>query len=299
MSTVPRRGEVARKRDPQRESGSDQKERRFNVYHPLPFEKLDRLIDTSALRASLGVRIGEANSFLGRLGGTHRLLANDYQRIYFYHVRKTAGTSILYAFYGLAGDPYNIEEQLKYFRFAVRSGYRFVGMNPRLIRDGRYFFASSHLPKHQIVLPPSGTFHFTALRDPVARVISLYRYLSNAGADSAYASEAFDHEHAWAADGFEAFLDRVPRHDLLNQLFMFSKTGNVQEAASALAEMSCVIRTESLADDIVDLQRRLGVSIEVGMERRSDHHVDLSGGELDRLREMTDPEYQMIRDAAC
>ena len=95
--------------------------------------------------------------------------------------------SILYAFYGLAGDPYNIEEQLKYFRFAVRSGYRFVGMNPRLIRDGRYFFASSHLPKHQIVLPPSGTFHFTALRDPVARVISLYRYLSNAGADSAYA----------------------------------------------------------------------------------------------------------------
>ena len=51
--------------------------------------------------------------------------------------------------------------------------------------------------------------------------------------------------------------------------------------------MSCVIRTESLADDIVDLQRRLGVSIEVGMERRSDHHVDLSGGELDRLREMT------------
>jgi hypothetical protein len=272
----------------------DQEIRPLTIYHPLPFERFDRIIDTSGLRSSMGMRIGEAHAFIQRIKVSGALIANGYQRIYFHHVRKTAGTSIAYAFYGIAGDPYSIEEQLKYFRFAARSGYRYVGLNPRLIRNGDYFFASSHLPNHEISLPRCGTFSFTALRDPMERVISLYRYLSNPNADRLYASAAFAHEHAWAADGFGSFLDRIPRDHLLNQLYMFSGTGSVEEAVHALEGMSCVIRTETLTDDICDLQRRLGVSIQLGEERRSDHSVDLSRIEIDRLREMTEPEYAMI-----
>jgi Sulfotransferase family len=265
-----------------------------NAYHPLPFEKFDRIVDTSVLRSSLGMRIGEAHSLIQKMKVSGALIANDYQRIYFHHVRKTAGTSIAYAFYGVAGDPYTIEEQLKYFRFAARSGYRYVGLNPRLIAQGDYFFASSHLPNHEISLPRCGTFSFTVLRDPMERVISLYRYLSNPKADRLYASAAFDHEHAWAADGFESFLERVPKNHLLNQLYMFSRTGSVEEAVNALEGLSCVIRTETLTDDILGLQSRLGIPIQVGVERKSDHLVDLSRLEIDRLREMTESEYAMI-----
>jgi hypothetical protein len=265
----------------------------LNIYHPLPFEKFDRIVNTSGLRESMGIRVGELHS-LALQGKAPAHTFENYERAYFHHVRKTAGTSIAYAFYRLADDPYSIEQQLKFLRFAVRSGYRFVGLNPRLISKGHYFFGSSHLPTHQFTLPRSGTYSFTVLRDPVERVTSLYRYLSNPTADSQYASEAKDYERAWAADGFDSFLDRVPKEHLLNQLYMFSETGRVEEAADALDRMNLVIRTESLAEGVAQLQHDLGIVIDLGVERESKHKAELTDAEQRRLREVMEPEYDLL-----
>jgi hypothetical protein len=266
----------------------------MNLYRPLPFDKFDRVVDTSHLRSALGERIGEINSLISSFSAHKSLETSDYQRIYFYHVRKTAGTAIAYAFYRLGGDPYSIEEQLKYFTFASRSGYRFVGVNRHLIESGRYYFATSHMPKYELDLPRDGTFDFTVLRDPVERVLSLYRYLANPLADSSYATGALDHEYVWAADGFQTFLDRVPRQHLLNQLYMFSRTGDIDEAAEALDSISFVIRTESLSQDILTLQHHLGLHLELRFERESKHAPELSDQEMERLQEMAAPEYEMI-----
>jgi hypothetical protein len=99
-------------------------------------------------------------------------------RIYQYHVRKTAGTSLDSSFWALGGA--EVEEASRREETeAVKPGephLRFVRHDPELIARGDYFYASSHLPMYAVTVPP-GTFTVTILRDPAARVISYYRYL--------------------------------------------------------------------------------------------------------------------------
>jgi hypothetical protein len=100
-----------------------------------------------------------------------------YERIYHFHVRKTAGTSLNRAFWGLGGlgdavmrHPNQVGRRLS------GNGLVFVRDDARLIEQGDYFFASSHTPAYMLALP-KGTFTVTILRDPAARVVSYYRYL--------------------------------------------------------------------------------------------------------------------------
>lgn len=215
-------------------------------------------------------------------------------RVYQYHVRKSAGTSVVFAFFALAGEaPREVEARLTRAHFTTSGPYTFVEHDKRLIGRGHYTFASSHLPAWDIHVPP-GTFTVTVLRDPVRRVLSLYRYLREPGSDDGYAFPSPPSQRQWAADGFDAFMDRVPAFHLLNQVYMFSRAGSVDEAAERIGGLSLVLHTESFAEDLAGLGRHLGLPLVARSERKAPAAEPLSAGQEARLREALEPEYRLL-----
>jgi hypothetical protein len=121
-----------------------------------------------------------------------------YKRVYHFHVRKTAGTSLNSAFWALGGLD---TQRLSTSPEATGRGLKFARHDLGLIAAGDYFFASSHEPAHRVELPPD-TFTVTILRDPVARVVSYYRYLLWAKYDP-------------AAPSVEPFIERVRKQSAI------------------------------------------------------------------------------------
>ena len=132
------------------------------------------------------------------------------------------------------------------------------------------------------------------MRDPVERVISLYRYLTDPRADFGHAFEAPAHERDWARDGFGTFLDRLPMRDLRNQLYTFSSSGSVTEAAETILTCDWIMRTESLDLGIEELAAYLGVPLTSQRTRQSRLDFRPTDRERERLRELLEPEYQLL-----
>ena len=215
-------------------------------------------MDHQGSRTTLRRRVGNRLWALSALLPHTEWRSGEYQRIYLYHVRKTAGTSIAFAFMRLAdADPYLIEKSLSRFAFAQSNGYRYVGHDAELINQGNYFFAFSHAPAYAVDPPGVGTFKFTVLRDPIDRVVSLYRYLACPDADSSFSLTARIEERRWAIEGFDRFLDQIPPRHLTNQLHMFSRSLSVNEAVDYLNKLDMVLRTERLNHDLARLQEAL------------------------------------------
>ena len=72
-------------------------------------------------------------------------IGTGFKRIYFYHIRKAAGTSLNHIFLSLSGknaqDVYkNLADVSRNHRVII-NGKIFVGWNKRLIESGNYFYA--------------------------------------------------------------------------------------------------------------------------------------------------------------
>jgi hypothetical protein len=225
------------------------------------------------------------------------------ERIYFHHIRKTAGTSLARSFLALGGeDPMILEHRMKesFFTRATSNGLVFVtvmGMDrPEVLRDGNYFFGWSHLTARALPLPER-TFTFTVLRDPVARVVSYYRYLVAGDSDE----EPFrltNEERAMAEGGFSAFLGRIPTQDLFAQLYKFSETLDVDEAVEGLRQCSMVLTTERLQEGVADLSRRLALPLVVRRDRVTRQVAEpVDEKFLVVLRERLQPEYEFMAKA--
>jgi len=104
-------------------------------------------------------------------------LPTGHDRVYCYHIRKTAGTSLGMAFLGLGGDASALYAELhKRGRWIDANGVLCVRSDRHLLAEGFYLMGSSHREAWNTALPPN-TFRLTCLRDPVARVLSHYRML--------------------------------------------------------------------------------------------------------------------------
>ena len=228
----------------------------------------------------------------------------NHKRVYHYHVRKTAGTSLNSAFWALGG----LDLQAMSGRQAVEgNGLRFVRGEPGLIAEGDYFFANSHQPAYRLRLPPA-TYTITILRDPAARVISYYRYLLWARSDaSAREAEPFiDDVIAESAfldrrlslrrreSTFRDFLARVPAFHLSAQLHMFSERLDPSEAAENALACSATCFTETYAADLKRVAAELRLDLRETRERSFGETVVLADDERELLRERLAPEYAMI-----
>lgn len=224
----------------------------------------------------------------GELGGRWR-------RVFHHHVRKTAGTSLNAAFWALAGlDLAALGRRQK----ARGRGLTVVRHDLARIAHGEWFYANAHAPAHAVALPPD-TFTVTILRDPVARVRSLYRYLlwardePRAGELDPYYT-SLQEEAVWLGGGFGEFLERTPPEHLLRQLWMFSPTGAVDEAAERLAGVDAVLFTEDFAAGLSALGQRLGLSLAARRERAFGADVTLTPAEMALARERLAPEIVLI-----
>jgi len=220
----------------------------------------------------------------------------QYQRIYHYHIRKTGGTSINWAFLRLTGgDIDEVYNRLSRDLQVDEGGLKIVGWNRGLIEAGNYDYAFSHMPQHMFTLPPD-TFTFTVLRDPVARILSHYKMLLQMR-DTSPDHQAYIEEKYLIEDGFDGFLLNVPDDVLKRQLFMFSKDLNIDEALENLSKCDLVIDLDSFEEGIAELRRRTGHAIEYSHDRKAKVNFKPSEIELARLREMLEPEYRFLERA--
>jgi hypothetical protein len=237
-----------------------------------------------------------------RTDPTYRRMAEGFglpdgsRRVYCYHVRKTAGTSLFLSFLALGGeDPMVVWRRITASRLqrTTSAAYSYASNDRDVLAEGAYFFGRSH---HHFVdqpLPP-GTFTVTILRDPVERVHSYYDYLV-AGDDPDVPGWVNRRQRQLAQDGFDAFLDRVPAEGLLTQLAMFSERLDVSEAADRIAGCSSVFFTEDFDSGLARLGRRLDLPLVPYRARVTPARTELTDGQRERLRTHLGPEYALLR----
>jgi Sulfotransferase family len=229
--------------------------------------------------------------------GPANLLPDGSRRIYLFHVRKTAGTSLVRSFLALGGeDPGAVERRISSSLLSrTRSGRYVVTCGLGTVQQGGYFFGWSHMAGHHLRLP-GRTFTIALLRDPVARVLSYYRYLvaGDAGQGSTGWRVQSD-ERALAGESFPDFLKNIPDELLLNQLYMFSANFNVSEAVDRILGCSAIMMTETYERDLRDLSLTLGLALGYRHERVTAlTKAPIEEDQLDALRDRLAVEYELL-----
>ncbi len=237
-----------------------------------------------------------------RFDPTYRRLAAGYRlpdgsrRVYCHHIRKTAGTSLLMSFLALGGeDPAVVWERMVAapgLSRTVSGRYAFVSFHRQLLTEGAYFFGRAHRPVADQPLPPD-TFTVTILRDPVTRVHSYFDYLTVGDAPGTPRPVA-PRERSLAADGFDAFLERVPTRHLLSQINTFSSRLDVGEAVDRVAACSAVLFTERYEEGLAELATRLDLPLAPWRARVTEARSTLTPTQLERLRHRLEPEYELL-----
>lgn len=228
----------------------------------------------------------------------NRAYVKNQRSIYHFHIRKTAGTSINYAFLENSGvEPFEFYTSLtEEKRHEIVANEKiFLAWNTRLINQNKFHFAFSHSPFDDLTLSEE-VFKFTCLRDPVKRVLSHYNMLQY------FKLNNVNHvcrkvEEPWLGNSFSDFLDNIPKSHLQNQLFMFSKKFDINEAVKVLKSMDFVLRTESLEKNLEELSAELNWPLKLYKARNYGYKSKVSEQELTRLKEMLLPEYEFLEKA--
>lgn len=221
---------------------------------------------------------------------------NGYRRIYLIHIRKTGGTSINHMFLSsIDKKPHEAYQNLaKKYNHKITLGEKVVvGWNKKLIEKGDYFYAFSHTPYHKLNLPLQ-TFTIVCFRDPVKRVLSHYNMLME------YSLHNDNHpcmkiEGQWLGNSFEDFLKRIPLNHLLNQLYNFSESYDVNQAIERLKNVNHIFFTEDFNQGIDGLNSKLGLDIKVEHIRKTNFKAEISKASMELLQEKMKMEIEFIR----
>lgn len=260
------------------------------------------------------------HDFLFARVARHRL-RNAPCRIYFHHIPKTGGTSLSQTFLDAAArapaescaqagpglllrllptsrgtdDSDGLWNQLwgAHRHRLLVNGLVFQVGDQRRIEKGDYYFACSHIPAHQLALPP-GTFTLTALRDPVERLLSHYRMLLSHRAREGNSP----HYQRILGNSFADFLERRPRHQLLAQLYHFSRTYDVGESEAAIRRCNFWFFLDNMDKAARLLAPQVGLDLRPLWANRSTHRPRLADEQIAAARHFLAPEialYEALR----
>ncbi|WP_298533205.1 sulfotransferase family 2 domain-containing protein [uncultured Algibacter sp.] len=232
-----------------------------------------------------------------------KYLPKGIDRVYHLHIRKSAGTSINSAFWGLDGFSLN---SIKAEPIFIGRRHSYVRKSKTLIDKGDYLYASSHFPQWQLNLKPN-TFTFTMFRDPYKRLVSLYKYYCWVTQVDEVLGRQLDPSYLLLKKqeqllnkSFKDFIDNLSDKYLYNQLFTFSKSLQIDEAVQNLQKVNKVYFQDNFDASVTDLSKTLNLNLNVKNERSFQNVAfQISEEEREYALEKLSPElefYKVVRD---
>ncbi|WP_136480580.1 sulfotransferase family 2 domain-containing protein [Cognatitamlana onchidii] len=213
-----------------------------------------------------------------------KYLPEGIDRVYHLHIRKSAGTSINSAFWGL--DKFSLDT-VRREPIILGGKFSFVRYNRELIEQGDYLFASAHFTQWELSLKPN-TFTFTMFRDPYKRLVSLYKYycwVTQVDDDMGYQLDPSffvlkSQEHL-LNKSFKDFIDNLSDKYLHNQLFTFSKALEIEEGLNNLKKVNKVYFQDNFDACIKDLSATLNLNLS-NLNERSFKNVKFQISEAEK-----------------
>ena len=101
-------------------------------------------------------------------------------------------------------------------------------------------------------------------------------------------------EGQWLGNSFDDFICNLPKEHLLNQLYMFSASYNINEAVRNVKQLSHYFFGDTFASGVDELNRKTGLSLKSIQIRKSGHHAEISSDTLSKLRDMLEDEYRFL-----
>jgi hypothetical protein len=105
-------------------------------------------------------------------------------------------------------------------------------------------------------------------------------------------------EEAYVGSCFGEFLERVPREHLMRQLYMFSKTFDVAEAAENIGTLNFVMTTEDFVRHLSALAALLDIDLRLYRQKSGYAAVMISESDRARLVDVLAPEYALLEAVA-
>lgn len=223
-------------------------------------------------------------------------MKNDFERIYFYHIRKCGGQSIYCAILEkLCGvDSAMAENWLTRANIMFCDGKPIIGWDERQINRGDFYFAFSHHAVHELLPMPDDAFTFSCFRDPALRVVSHHRMLKGFR-ETGIRSDVLRAEAQWAKDDFSEFLDNLPQRHLMNQLWMFSAEYDPEEALENASKLSYFFFLDEFSAGLSKLSNLIGMELEEKHIMVSTSEFVMEPEEGEHLQEMLAPEYRFYK----
>ena len=191
-------------------------------------------------------------------------------------------------------DPKEVYQELQQtlnYRI-IKKSMIYVGWNQPLIQRGNYFYAFSHIPLHKLSIQ-NNTFTITCFRDPIQRIISHYTMLMEYKVNGIYNNDMAVEGH-YLGNTFLDFINQLPPEKLLNQLFMFSKHFDIDEALGQISNLDHYFFSEYFEDGIHELNSKINLNLKPLHIRKSNYKENIPPSSIDHLREMLDKEYRLI-----
>lgn len=197
------------------------------------------------------------NMIAAKVYNHSKYLPEGIDRVYHIHIRKSAGTSINSAFWGL--EEYNLNT-IGREPIVLGKKHAFVRYSKDLIENGNYFYANSHFEFWSLQLKPN-TFTFTMLREPYERLVSLYKYYKWVDQVDDIVGMKLDPSYFvlkeqlhLLGNSFTDFINNLSDKYLYNQLYVFSENLEVQEAFTNLEKLDRVYFKDNFKASVEDLK---------------------------------------------